>query len=80
VPSAEVRKRRTKYSLGDVTFALDDVQGLGLFLEVEASGEADDWEEQKRKVISILSQLGLGESIRKSYLELLEEQCDGSHD
>jgi adenylate cyclase class 2 len=74
VPSAEVRKRRTKYSLGDVTFALDDVQGLGLFLEVEARGEVDDWEEQKRMVISILSQLGLGESIRKSYLELLEEQ------
>jgi adenylate cyclase class 2 len=74
VPSAEVRKRRTKYSLDDVTFALDDVQGLGLFLEVEARGEADDWEEQKRKVISFLSQLGLGESIRKSYLELLEEQ------
>ncbi|HSD57585.1 MAG TPA: class IV adenylate cyclase [Methanotrichaceae archaeon] len=73
VPSAEVRKRRTKYSLDDVTFALDDVQGLGIFLEIEARGEAD-WEGQKRKVISLLSQLGLGESIRKSYLELLEEQ------
>jgi adenylate cyclase class 2 len=73
VPSAEVRKRRTKYVLGDVTFALDDVQGLGLFLEVEARGEAD-WEGQKIRVVSLLSQLGLGESLRKSYLELLEEQ------
>jgi adenylate cyclase, class 2 len=72
-PSAEVRKRRIKYVLGDVTFALDDVQGLGLFLEVEARGEGD-WVEQKSKVISLLSELGLGESIRKSYLELLAEQ------
>jgi adenylate cyclase class 2 len=72
VPSAEVRKRRTKYLLGDVTFALDDVQGLGLFLELEARGEGN-WEAQKDKVVSLLSQLGLGESIRKSYLELLAE-------
>ncbi len=73
LPTAEVRKHRTKYSLGNVTFALDDVVGLGLFLEVEASGDAN-YEEQKRRVISLLSQLGLGESIRKSYLELLEEK------
>ncbi len=73
VPSAEVVKRRTKYVLGDVTFALDNVSGLGLFLEVEAHGEGD-WSEQKARVLSLLSSLGLGESIRKSYLELLEEQ------
>jgi len=45
----------------------------GVFLEVEARGEAD-WEEQKEKVLSILRDLGLGESIRSSYLELLEEK------
>jgi len=73
VLSAEVRKRRTKYSLGDVTLALDEVEGLGSFLEVEAGGEAD-WEEQKEKVLFILRDLGLEESIRSSYLELLEEK------
>lgn len=73
VLSAQVRKRRTKYSLGDVTLALDEVEGLGPFLEVEARGEAD-WEEQKEKVLSILRDLGLDESIRSSYLELLEEK------
>jgi adenylate cyclase class 2 len=73
VLSAEVRKRRIKYSLGDVTLALDEVEGLGSFLEVEARGEAD-WEEQKEKVLSILRDLGLEESIRSSYLELLEEK------
>ncbi len=82
LPFAEVRKHRTKYSLGDVTFALDEVAGLGLFLEVEAKGDAN-YEEQKRRVISLLSELGLGESIRKSYLELLEEkskECEGKEE
>jgi len=72
-PAAEVKKRRTKYVLGDVTFALDDVFGLGLFVEIEARGEGDCGE-QKARVLSLLSRLGLGESIRKSYLELLAEQ------
>ncbi len=77
VPSAKVRKCRTKYALGDVTFALDDVQGLGLFLEVEVDASDDsDWEDQRKKVISLLTQLGIGESIRKSYLELLMERSN----
>lgn len=75
--SAEVRKHRIKYTLDDttggVTFALDEVEGLGSFLEIEARGEAD-FEEQRRKVLSLLERLGLGESIRSSYLELLEEK------
>ncbi len=73
LPTVIVRKLRTKYSLGDVILALDDVEGLGLFLEVEAKSESD-WLKQKEKVLSILSSLGLGESIRNSYLELLERE------
>lgn len=72
-PSGEVRKRRTKYTLGKVTFALDDVDGLGSFLEIEALAE-DDWTDKQEMVLEILKRLGQGESIRKSYLELLEEQ------
>lgn len=72
-PSGEVRKQRTKYTLGEITFALDDVEGLGSFLEIEASAE-DDWADEQGKVLEILRLLGQGESIRKSYLELLEEQ------
>lgn len=72
-PSGEVRKRRTKYTFGDITFALDDVEGLGSFLEIETLAE-DDWADEQERVLEILRLLGLGESIRKSYLELLEEQ------
>jgi adenylate cyclase, class 2 len=73
VLSAEVKKRRTKYSYGSVTFSLDEVEGLGSFMEIEARGD-DDWEAQKEIVLSLLHQLGLGDSIRSSYLELLEEK------
>jgi adenylate cyclase class 2 len=72
-PSGEVRKQRTKYALGEVTFALDEVEGLGSFLEIEALAK-DDWTAKKDWVLEMLHQLCLGESIRKSYLELLEEQ------
>jgi adenylate cyclase class 2 len=73
VLSAEVKKRRTKYSYGDLVIALDEVEGLGSFVEVEARGEAD-YKVQRELVLDMLSRLGLGQSIRSSYLELLEEK------
>ncbi|HPM26354.1 MAG TPA: class IV adenylate cyclase, partial [Methanothrix sp.] len=71
--SATVRKQRRKYSYQDVTLALDDVEGLGSYVEVEARAEADI-EEQRRKVLEVMGELGLHESITSSYLELLEEK------
>jgi len=73
VRSAQVRKQRCKYSYEGVILALDEVEGLGRFVEVEAEG-AGDYEEQKQKVLSILSRLGLSDSIISSYLQLLEEK------
>ena len=71
--SAEVRKRRTKYSFENMVIALDEVEGLGTFLEVEARGE-EDWKGEKERVLSVLRRLDLAETIRSSYLELLEEK------
>ncbi len=73
VLSATVRKRRSKYSYQGLTLALDEVEGLGCFVELEAAGE-EEIEEQRQKVLRTLEQLGLGPSIRSSYLELLEEK------
>ena len=73
VLSAQVRKRRSKYSYEGVILALDDVEGLGSFVEVEAEGEGN-CAVQRQKVLSILNRLGLSKSIRSSYLELLEEK------
>jgi len=73
VLSGEVKKRRTKYFWQKVTLALDEVEGLGCFLEIEATG-GEEWEGEKELVQSLLRRLELGESIRESYLELLEEK------
>ena len=70
--AAEVKKRRTKYALGEAVLAVDEVEGLGSFIEVELSG-GEDWEVQKSAALEILARLGLAGSIRKSYLELLNE-------
>lgn len=72
VPSGEVRKRRIKYSLGETILAVDEVEGLGLFLEIEISAE-EDWAMKRKCILDLKEHLGLGESIRKSYLELLDE-------
>jgi adenylate cyclase class 2 len=72
--SAEVRKRRTKYSFEDIVIALDEVEGLGSFLEAEAVGDDANWEMQRGRVLSVLTRLGLDNPIRSSYLELLEEK------
>lgn len=70
--AAVVKKRRTKYGLKEAVLAVDDVEGLGTFIEVELSGD-EDWAAQKRTALDILARLGLAQSIRKSYLELLNE-------
>ncbi|KQC13855.1 MAG: adenylyl cyclase, partial [Methanosaeta sp. SDB] len=70
--TAAVKKRRTKYALGEAVLAVDEVEGLGTFIEVELSG-GEDWEDQKRTALEILARLGRPKSIRKSYLELLNE-------
>ncbi|HPE63717.1 MAG TPA: class IV adenylate cyclase [Methanothrix sp.] len=70
--AAVVKKRRTKYSLAEAIVAVDEVEGLGTFIEVELAG-GEEWGAQKRAALEILERLGINESIRKSYLELLAE-------
>jgi len=53
VLSATVRKRRSKYSYQGLTLALDEVEGLGCFVELEAAGE-EEIEEQRQKVLRTL--------------------------
>ncbi|MDY6958468.1 MAG: class IV adenylate cyclase [Halobacteriota archaeon] len=71
----EVSKTRRNYRIGDIMISLDDVKGLGSFMEVEISCDGDDFSTQKNMVFSILNKLGYkrGDVIRTSYLELLLE-------
>ena len=64
-----VRKLRTLYSFNDMQIALDHVDGLGFFVELEIAGEHT--EENIEKLFDTARKLGLGRFIRESYLELV---------
>jgi adenylate cyclase class 2 len=76
-PVAVVQKRRRIYHLERKPFSLevclDDVEGLGCFVEVETLAPEDRLADARRAVQALTTDLGLGRSERRSYLELLLE-------
>lgn len=74
-PAAEVRKERERYALEGYTVALDEVEDLGEYVEVEAVGEADEVDTLRAGAVSVLERLGLeaANGVRDSYLELLDD-------
>ncbi|WP_457741751.1 class IV adenylate cyclase [Thermococcus sp.] len=68
-----VKKRRLVYQLGNVTFELNDVEGLGGFLDIEVI--SNDVEEAKRKIWEVAKLLGLSEKDvePRLYQELIRE-------
>lgn len=75
-----VKKTREKYYVEKgVTVTLDEVEGLGKFVEIEKL--AKDEKEVQREVprlMEILKSLGIEKFERKSYLELLMERLSSS--
>ncbi len=71
-----VRKRRLVYRLGKVTFELNDVEGLGSFLDIEVI--SDDAGDAKRRIWETAEMLGLREEDvePRLYRELLEAKKD----
>lgn len=71
IRSAEVRKHREEFALGTASVALDDVDGLGSFVEIEVmTHDAGDGAE--KEIERIKGELGIeGSHIPQSYLELL---------
>jgi len=70
----KVRKHRRVYELDGATVTLDDVDGLGEFVEIELEAEGDaETDEARARILEILERLGLDPdaSVRDSYLELL---------
>ncbi|MBL8850457.1 MAG: class IV adenylate cyclase [Planctomycetaceae bacterium] len=74
-PAGRVSKRRTLLTLGRAgrtfTLSLDEVAGLGVFLEIEIVTEQADWTAARDALLAVAADLGLGSSERRSYLELL---------
>ncbi|MHA1905969.1 MAG: class IV adenylate cyclase [Candidatus Thorarchaeota archaeon] len=70
---ATLKKRRSFYLLGDTVVSIDDVEHVGLFIELERVVESEDLIPSAREVIfEQIEKLGLNpkDSIRESYLEL----------
>lgn len=71
----EVSKLRTCYHLElasrELEVALDAVDGLGAFVEIEAIAEDDELDAAGDAVTGLASEFGLTQSERRSYLELL---------
>lgn len=65
-----VKKKRTYYSLQGFEVMLDEVEGLGEFVEVEKKGE----KYEPKELVDFIKLLGTENLIRKSYLELLMEK------
>lgn len=69
-----VEKDRRVYELDGATVTLDDVNGLGEFVEVEIEVEGDaETDDTRDDILDTLERLGLDAdaSVRDSYLELL---------
>lgn len=77
-PAATVEKRREHFELDGYTVTLDEVAGLGEFVEVETEAEGDAVESARSGAVARLEELDLdpGEQIRSSYLGLLLEGED----
>jgi adenylate cyclase class 2 len=71
VRTAEVNKWRENYRLGNASIALDEVEHLGTFVEIEVLSDAGA-QDVKTGIERLAKELGVeGEPILASYLELL---------
>jgi adenylate cyclase class 2 len=73
-PSIEVKKKRTHYyhaAQRDIEISVDEVSGLGTFMELELKVPEGDQAEALVCLQALATSLGLPSEERRSYLELL---------
>ncbi len=74
-PSGIVEKQRRVFELSweqfDTEISLDSVSGLGEFVELEIVADEDHVDAARKALLNLAGQLGLHQSERRSYLELL---------
>jgi adenylate cyclase class 2 len=70
---ATIKKRRVFFDIDGTTASIDDIEGLGLFLELERIADSEDsMRSERTRILSLVERLGLDpqEMVRESYLEL----------
>jgi adenylate cyclase class 2 len=74
---AVVRKRRRSFQIEaggrQVEGALDEVDGVGMFVELELMADESNLEEAKQAISTLATELHLGRGERRSYLEIMLE-------
>ncbi len=74
-PVREVSKDRLPGTItwegGEIQLALDQVAGLGMFLELEVLAGENELDSAKKRLASLARELGLQQSERRGYLDLL---------
>lgn len=74
-PVRTVEKQRRTAALEwdgvHVELAVDRVEGLGNFAELEATSEDDDFQAAEQAVLALAEKLELSDVVRRSYLEML---------
>jgi len=77
-PVATVRKKRRPFHIQhrghEVEGALDDVDGVGTFAELELQADDSSLEQAKQIISELADELRLGAQERRSYLEMLLER------
>lgn len=76
-PVARVSKEREVYQLEGITITVDEVEGLGPYVELEKMVPKEEAEDARKELLGMADQLDLRELERRSYLELLLEKEDG---
>jgi predicted adenylyl cyclase CyaB len=76
-----VRKQRLLYRIGNTRVHLDEVDGLGSFVELEVVLNEGQTSEEGRSIAEeIMKQLGICETdlVKEAYIDLLERKADKS--
>lgn len=75
-----IDKQREYWLCGDIEIALDEIKGLGSFVEAEAKGNFGDFREAKSACFTMLKNLGIADpekaEVKRSYPELYLEGLD----
>ena len=77
-PVSEVHKRRRKVFVAwqgrTVEVSLDEVDGLGTYVELELMADKNELDRARDCIVALAEKLELGKSERRSYLRLLLEK------
>jgi len=70
---AELKKFREVYRKEDVSLSIDDVEGLGHYIEIETLSKDSDFRDPHEKINNLIEKLGLKRKniVKDTYLEMV---------